>query len=200
MASRSCCRFVGSTSMMQISVPPHPKVALLDWDLVNMEAIGVRWTHCHLHKTRLRWFELCDICITMLEVAIRRWVDWSYTGRDQQQYSGRLWSWNDALLVLRGPKCVAHLLQGETCCAFRDSILQALVSCLHVWVEYSSETDRQIGAMDTAPVFCGDEEAELKRWSVLPTLTYDHEWMWLTERCSLIGMGWEPQSSVSGSE
>ncbi len=24
-ASRSCCRFVGYTSMMQISVPPHPK-------------------------------------------------------------------------------------------------------------------------------------------------------------------------------
>ncbi len=42
-------------------VPPHPKGALLDWDLVTVEAIWVKWTHCHVQETSLRWFELCDI-------------------------------------------------------------------------------------------------------------------------------------------
>ncbi len=33
----------------------------LDWDLVTVEAIRVKWTHCHVQETSLRWFELCDI-------------------------------------------------------------------------------------------------------------------------------------------
>jgi len=41
-------------------VPPHPKDALLDWDLVTVEVIWVKWTHCHVQETSLRWFELCD--------------------------------------------------------------------------------------------------------------------------------------------
>ncbi len=61
IASRSCCRFVGCTSMMQISCSPHPKGALLYWDLVTVEAIWVKWTHCHVQETSLRWFELCDM-------------------------------------------------------------------------------------------------------------------------------------------
>ncbi len=55
IASHSCCRFVGYTSMMWISVPPHPKGALL-----TVDAIWVKWTHCHVQETSLRWFELCD--------------------------------------------------------------------------------------------------------------------------------------------
>ncbi len=42
-------------------VPPHPKGALLDWDLVTVEDIWVKWTHCHVQETSLRWFELCDM-------------------------------------------------------------------------------------------------------------------------------------------
>ncbi len=42
-------------------VPPHPKGALLDWDLVTVEVIWVKWTHCHVQETSLRWFELCDM-------------------------------------------------------------------------------------------------------------------------------------------
>ncbi len=33
---------------------PHPKGALLDWDLVTVEAIWVKWTHCHVQETSLR--------------------------------------------------------------------------------------------------------------------------------------------------
>ncbi len=40
-------------------VPPHPKGALLDWDLGTVEAVWVKWTHCHVQETSLRWFELC---------------------------------------------------------------------------------------------------------------------------------------------
>ncbi len=42
-------------------VPPHPKDALLDLDLVTVEAIWVKWNHCHVQETSLRWFELCDM-------------------------------------------------------------------------------------------------------------------------------------------
>ncbi len=57
-----CCRFVGCISMMWISCsPPHTKGALLDWDLVTVEAIWVKWTHCNVKETSLRWFELCDM-------------------------------------------------------------------------------------------------------------------------------------------
>jgi len=36
-------------------VPPHPKDALLGWDLVTMRAILVQWTHCHVQETNLKW-------------------------------------------------------------------------------------------------------------------------------------------------
>ncbi len=42
-------------------IPPHPQGALLDWDLVTVEAIWVKWTHCHVQETSLTWFELCDM-------------------------------------------------------------------------------------------------------------------------------------------
>ena len=30
------------------AAPPHPKGALLDWDLLTVEVIGVQWTHCNV--------------------------------------------------------------------------------------------------------------------------------------------------------
>ncbi len=55
-------------------VPPHPKGALLDWDLVTVEPIWVKWTHCHVQETSLRWFELCDMVHYPAGSNIRRWV------------------------------------------------------------------------------------------------------------------------------
>ncbi len=80
-ASRSCCRFVGCTSMM-CPVPPHPKGALLDWDLMTVEAIWVKWTHCHVQETSLRWFELCDMVHYTAGSSIRRWVHCSHKRMD----------------------------------------------------------------------------------------------------------------------
>lgn len=47
IASNSCCRFVGSTSMMWISYC----------------SIGLRytWTHGHVQETNLRWSEICEM-------------------------------------------------------------------------------------------------------------------------------------------
>ncbi len=50
----------------------HPKGALLDWDLVTVEAIWVKWTHCHVQEPV--WDDLSFVtwCIILLEVDIRR--------------------------------------------------------------------------------------------------------------------------------
>jgi len=39
----------------KLPVPPHPKDALLGWDLVTVGAILVQWTHCHVQETNLKW-------------------------------------------------------------------------------------------------------------------------------------------------
>ncbi len=91
-------------------VPPHPKGALLDWDLVTVEAIWVKWTHCHVQETSLRWFELCDMVHYPAgstsedgcTVVIKGWT-WSAT------ILSRLWRLNYAQLVLRGPKCAKKI-------------------------------------------------------------------------------------------
>ncbi len=61
IASRSCCKFVGWTSMMWISRSTRSQRCSIDWDLVTVEAIWVKWTHCHVQETSLRGFELCDM-------------------------------------------------------------------------------------------------------------------------------------------
>ncbi len=97
IASHSCCRFVVCTSMMWISRSSTSQGALLDWDLVTVEAIWVKWTHRHVQETSLRWFELCDGALSCWKY-IRRWE--------------RHPVWSSA--------AGAHLLQGSTCCVFKD--------------------------------------------------------------------------------
>ncbi len=59
IASRSCCRFVACTTNIfmerEYPVPPHPKGALLDWDLVTVETIWVKWTHCQRNQSEMIW-------------------------------------------------------------------------------------------------------------------------------------------------
>ena len=43
------------------NLPFYPKAALLDWDLVTVEAVGVQGTHCDVQEASLRWYELCDV-------------------------------------------------------------------------------------------------------------------------------------------
>ncbi len=68
-------------------VPPHPKGALLDWDLVTVEVIWVKWTHCHVQETSLRWFDLCD----MVHYPAGSTSEDGTLVDGQKQYSGRLW-------------------------------------------------------------------------------------------------------------
>ncbi len=79
-------------------VPPHPKGALLDWDLVTVEAIWVKWTNCHVQETSLRWFELCDMVHYPAGSSHQKMgiLSSKRDGHGQQQYSGRLWRLNDA--------------------------------------------------------------------------------------------------------
>ncbi len=56
----------------------HKKGALLNWDLVTVEATGGQWTHCHVQETSFRWFELCD--------TVR------YPAESSHQKMGTLWS------------------------------------------------------------------------------------------------------------
>ncbi len=67
---------------LESPIPPHPKGALLDWDLVTVEAIWVKWTHCHVQETSLRWFELCDMVHYPAGSNIRRCVHCSHKGMD----------------------------------------------------------------------------------------------------------------------
>lgn len=56
-----CCRFGSWTFLLRISFPPHPKGFLLNSDLVTAKAIGLQWTHCHVHAVNLRWLVLCNM-------------------------------------------------------------------------------------------------------------------------------------------
>lgn len=64
------------------TMPPHPKDALLDWNLLSLEGISGGWTHCLSQ------------------------VDFSF----QQQHSGRPRYINDAELTLRGQNCASHTI------------------------------------------------------------------------------------------
>ncbi len=84
-------------------VPPHPKGALLDWDLVTVEVIWVKWTHCHVQETSLRWFELCDMVHYPAGSSIRRWLHCSHKGYDMVSNNTQVG------LVLRGPRCAEKI-------------------------------------------------------------------------------------------
>ncbi len=45
-----------------VNLPFHHIPKLLYWiEIWWLEAIWVKWTHCHVQETSLRWFELCDM-------------------------------------------------------------------------------------------------------------------------------------------
>lgn len=89
MASLSCYRIVGSTSMRQIS----DSIASQRW------SVGLRSSDCGgylitVHSLScLRWFQLCE-----MEAAITSWANGGYKG--QQHCSGRVWFLSNAQLVV----------------------------------------------------------------------------------------------------
>ncbi len=101
IASRSSADLSAAHPWCESPVPPHTKGALLDWDLVTVEAIWVKWTHYHVQETSLWWFELCDIIL--LEEAIRRWIHCSQTW--SATIGCGLWRLNNSQFILWSPKC-----------------------------------------------------------------------------------------------
>ncbi len=81
IASRSCFRFSDP-------VPPHPKGALLDWDLVTVEAIWIKWTHCHVQEISLSWFELWHGALSC----------WKYSSEDGYTVVIKGWTWSATIL------------------------------------------------------------------------------------------------------
>lgn len=79
-------------------VPSHPKGALLNWE--TLELIWVQWTHCHFQETRLRWSGPCYM-VHYLTVNF----DWCSVVMVWTSLTAMLRCWNDAQLVVRGPKC-----------------------------------------------------------------------------------------------
>ncbi len=55
------CRCTSIIRISRSTTSQRCSILLLDWDLVTVEAIWVKWTHCHVQETSLRWFELCDM-------------------------------------------------------------------------------------------------------------------------------------------
>lgn len=80
-------------------VPLHPKGALLEWNLVVMEAIWVQWTLRHVQETIVRILKPCN----MLDAVIRRWLQCGHKEMDMvsNNTQGRLWCLKNAWLVLR---------------------------------------------------------------------------------------------------
>ncbi len=106
IASHSCCRFVGCTSMMWISRSTTSQRC----------SIGLRSGDCGGHLSKVNSLSCSRNQSEMIWAlwhvhypagsSIRRWVHCSQRdGHGQQQYSGRLWCLNNAQLVLRGSKC-----------------------------------------------------------------------------------------------
>ncbi len=66
----------------ELNLTFHPKGALLDWELVTMETIWVKWTHFHVQETSLRWFELCDMVHYPAGSSHQKMVHCSHKGMD----------------------------------------------------------------------------------------------------------------------
>ncbi len=66
-----------------VNLPFHHIPKVLYWiEIWWLEVIWVKWTHCHVQETSLRWFELCDMVHYPAGSSIRRWVHCSHKGMD----------------------------------------------------------------------------------------------------------------------
>lgn len=53
-------------------IPPQPKDARMDWDLVAVEEIWVQWIHYHVKEISLNALSFATWCVILLEATIRR--------------------------------------------------------------------------------------------------------------------------------
>lgn len=69
---------VGAHPWCKSHVPPHPWAALLDGDLVTVEAIWAHWTNYHVSRNHFENFECWDMTCRS---AVTRWVQGSHEGQ-----------------------------------------------------------------------------------------------------------------------
>ncbi len=81
IATHSCCRFVGCTSMMWISRSTTSQRCSTGLRSGNCGGYLSKWTH-YVQETSLRWFELCDMVHYPAGSSIRRRVHCSHEGMD----------------------------------------------------------------------------------------------------------------------
>ncbi len=107
IASHSCCRFVGCTSMTWISrssTSQRCSIGLRSGDCGG-HLSKVNSLSCSRNQSEMIW--ALWRCIILLELAIRRWIHCSHKGMDCNNI--QLWCLNDAQLVLRVPKCAKKI-------------------------------------------------------------------------------------------
>lgn len=70
-------------------LPLHPKVPLLDWDLLTVEVIWLQWTQCYVQETSLRWHPVwCSaVVVALLHTS---WLP-SYQLKVVRSFSSNLW-------------------------------------------------------------------------------------------------------------
>ncbi len=111
IASRSCWKFVGCTSMMWISrstTSQRCSIGLRSGDCGG-HLSKVNSLSCSRNQSEMIW-ALWTWCIILLKVAMRiKGIKVIKAWHGRQQYSGRLWRLNNAQLVLRGPKCAKKI-------------------------------------------------------------------------------------------
>ncbi len=100
----------------------HYKVALLDWDLVAVEAIIVKSLSCSRHVGFVTW------CIILLEVASTRWVHCGHKGMDNNSQVGCDY-FNNAQLVPSVPIKHPHIItpQPPSACVVKAGWIHAFM-------------------------------------------------------------------------
>lgn len=104
-------------SWCKTAIPPHPKAALLDCDLVIVEATYVQWT-----VKKPVWDDLSFVtgCVILLAAAIRRWIHCSR--KEIEKVSNNSWAGCvSCSIVTKGPK------------VYQENILHTIttLSCWH---------------------------------------------------------------------
>ncbi len=82
IASHSCCRFVGCTSMMLISRSSTSQRCSIGLRSGDCGGHLSKVNSCHVQETSLRWFELCDMMHYPAGSSHQKMVHCSHKGMD----------------------------------------------------------------------------------------------------------------------
>ncbi len=120
IASHSCCRFVSCTSMIRISCSTTSQRCSIGSGDISMLSYSLRQILTLPSECRSRNRDSSDQATFFLSSTVKFW--WACANCSLRF----LLSWQECHPVWSSA-AVAHLLQGSTCCVFRDGILHTLV-------------------------------------------------------------------------